>query len=79
MKLMENKKKMAAAISAVTNYIRTEEEIICNQPADALNQAPYLSAPVQLKLWGISGRQAQMQMRSMMQMKGFHRVRRNIR
>ncbi len=71
---MENKKKMAAAISAVMNYIRTEEDIISNQPVDALNQAPYLSAPVQLKLWGISGRQAQMQMRNLMQMKAFSKV-----
>jgi len=74
---MENKKKMAAATAAVMNYIRTEEEIVCMQPDQALGQAQYLSAPVQLKLWGISGRQAQMQMRNMMQMKGFHRARRN--
>jgi len=76
---MENKKKMAAAISAVMNYIRTEEEIVCMQPANALGQVPYSSALVQLNLWGISGRQAQMQMRNLMQMKGFHGVRRNIR
>lgn len=76
---MENKKKKVAAISAVMSYIRTEEEVVCVQSADALKQAPYSSAPVQLNLWGISGRQAQMQMRSLMQMKGFHRVRRTIR
>lgn len=64
---MENKKKKVAAISAVMSYIRTEEEVVCVQPADALKQAPYSSAPVQLNLWGISGRQAQMQMRSLMQ------------
>ncbi|MEA3279653.1 MAG: hypothetical protein U9Q38_03505 [Thermodesulfobacteriota bacterium] len=76
---MGDKKKIVAAISAVMNYIRTEEEIACNQPVDALGQDPYSSAPVQLKLWGISGRQAQMQMRNLMQMKGFHRVkRRNV-
>ena len=78
-KLMENKKKKAAAISAVMNYIKTEEENVCMQPANAPGQAPYSSAPVQLNLWGISGRQSQMQMRNLMQMKGFHRVRRNIR
>ncbi|RZB34427.1 MAG: hypothetical protein SRB1_00195 [Desulfobacteraceae bacterium Eth-SRB1] len=70
---MENKKKMAAAISAVINYIGAGEEIICNQPADAFNQTPYLSTQVQLKLWGISGRQAQMQMRNLMQMKTFQK------
>ena len=78
-KLMDNKKKMAAAISAVMNYIKTEEENVRMQPANAPGQAPYSSAPVQLNLWGISGRQAQMQMRNLMQMKGFHGVRINIR
>jgi len=76
---MGDKKKIVAAVSAVMNYIRTEEEIVCMQSANTLGQVPYSSAPVQLNLWGISGRLAQMQMRNLMQMKGFHGVRRNIR
>ncbi|MBW2569392.1 MAG: hypothetical protein JRD93_11535 [Deltaproteobacteria bacterium] len=72
--MMENKKKIVAAISAVMNYIKTEEEILCVQPAEALEQVPYSSGPVQLNLWGIGGRQAQMQMRSLMQMKAFSRI-----
>ena len=76
---MENKKKKAAAISAVISYIKTEEEALSMQPIAAADHAPYSSAPVQLKLWGISGRQAQMQMRNLMQMKAFHRVRRIVR
>ncbi len=64
---MDNKKK-AAAVSAVMAYIKTEEE------AAAAAAMPAASAPV--KLWGVSGRQAQMQMRNMMQMKAFHGFRR---
>ncbi|MGD8980712.1 MAG: hypothetical protein PVF42_03905 [Desulfobacterales bacterium] len=70
---MENNKKAAAAIAAVMNYITTEEEAICIQsmaaPAAAPSAAPYFSAP--MKLWGTSGRQAQMQMRNLMQMRTF--------
>lgn len=70
---MENRKKISAAISAVMNYIQTEEEAICIQsmavPAAEPVLEVYAAAPV--KLWGMSGRQAQMQMRNMMQMKTF--------
>ncbi len=68
---MENKKKIAAAISAVMDYIKTEEEIVCMQAAPRVPQPPLALAPP--KLWGISGRQAMMQMRSLMQAKAFHR------
>jgi hypothetical protein len=64
----ENNKKIAAAISAVTKYIQQEEEIIYTQPCPAAAHAP----SVKLRLWGLSGRQAQMQMRNLMQMKAFH-------
>lgn len=70
---MENSKKIAAAVSAVMNYITTEEEAVCIQAMAAPAVEPvseaYAAAPV--KLWGMSGRQAQMQMRTMMQMKTF--------
>lgn len=72
---MDNKKKMAAAISAVMNYIKTQEEAICMQAA--MSSAPVFEQsqpPAPMKLWGISGRQAQMQMRNMMEMKAFHRL-----
>jgi len=72
---MENKNKISAAISAVMNYIRTEEEAICIQSlaASAVEpvQAARASAMGPVKLWGMSGRQAQMQMRNMMQMRTF--------
>jgi hypothetical protein len=70
---MENNKKAAAAIAGVMNYITTEEEAICIQSmaarAEAPSPRPYDQGPI--KLWGVSGRQAQMQMRNMMQMRTF--------
>jgi hypothetical protein len=72
---MENKKKISAAISAVMNYIKTEEEAICIQslaaPEVKAPQVAYAAAMAPVKLWGMSGRQAQMQMRNMMQMRTF--------
>ncbi|HUV50258.1 MAG TPA: hypothetical protein VMW78_04485 [Anaerolineae bacterium] len=76
---MENKKKMVAAIAAVMSYIKTEEEAVGMQPAVVADSADFVSKQVSLNLWGISGRQAQMQMRGLMQMKAFHGVRRTIR
>lgn len=71
---MENNKKVAAAIAGVMNYITTEEEAICIQSMAAPavttpSPAPYAAPPV--KLWGVSGRQAQMQMRNLIQMRTF--------
>ena len=72
---MENNKKAAAAMAAVMNHITTEEEAICIQAMAAPEVTPapvaarYDEGPV--KLWGASGRQAQMQMRNMMQMRTF--------
>jgi hypothetical protein len=70
---MENNKKAAAAAAAVMNYIMTEEEAICIQsmarPSVSPAPAPYAATPV--KLWGASGRQAQMQIRNLMQMRTF--------
>jgi hypothetical protein len=62
---MDDKKRQAAAVSAVMAYIKKEE--------DERRIAP-LSADVftASNIWGISGRQAQMQLRTMMQLKGFH-------
>ncbi|MDL1983958.1 MAG: hypothetical protein LWX54_07165 [Deltaproteobacteria bacterium] len=64
----ENNKKLVAATSAVLKYIQQQEEEIYTQPCPAAAHAP----SVKLRLWGLSGRQAQMQMRNLMQMKAFH-------
>jgi hypothetical protein len=72
---MENKKKISAAISGVMNYIKTEEEAICIQslaaPEIESGQTAYAVAMAPVKLWGMSGRQTQMQVRNMMQMRTF--------
>ncbi|UCD31254.1 MAG: hypothetical protein JSV38_10655 [Desulfobacterales bacterium] len=72
---MENTKKIAAAISAVMNYIQTEEEAICIQSMAAPSIEPEADARAvtpPVRLWGVSGRQAQMQMRNMMQRRTFN-------
>jgi hypothetical protein len=69
-------KKMAAAIAAVMNYIESEEEMVLAQAAAGRGGVqPAASAPVSINLWGLSGRQAMMQMRNQMQMRGFHGAR----
>ena len=71
---MENTKKTAAAISAVMKYIHTEEEAICIQSMAAPSMVPVTEASAgvpPVRLWGVSGRQAQMQMRNMMQRRAF--------
>jgi hypothetical protein len=72
---MDHKKKMAAALAAVTAYIKTEEEALCLQAAPPAATPPRSpTGPVApANLWGISGRQALMQMGTMMQLKVFHR------
>ncbi|MBW2239347.1 MAG: hypothetical protein JRF39_09975 [Deltaproteobacteria bacterium] len=67
---MEESKKIAAATAAVLNYITTEEEAICIQSmaAPGVKPAPVLSAAAPVRLW----RQAQMQMRNLMQMRTFN-------
>ena len=70
---MEKQKKIAAAIAAVAQYIRTEEEAMVLQSLASLSPAPApaIDEMMPVKLWGISGRQSQMQMRNMMQMRTF--------
>jgi len=78
---MNDKKKKLAAIAAVTHYIRTQQEqaayIQSQQAAESQVQTVQtVETVVTLKLmsmWGVSGRQQQMQVRNMVQMKAFHR------
>ena len=58
---MDTKKKMAAAMAAVTAYMRAQEEAA----------APATPKVEPSPMWGMSGRMAQMQLRNMMQMKAF--------
>ena len=73
---MTKDKKVTAAIAAVMSYLQ-EEEAVCAQAAMyGMPQAPAASAAMAanlIKPWGMSGRQAQMQMRNLMQMRTFQR------
>ena len=69
---MGDVKKATAAISAVMLYIKAEEEAIAMQSAMQA-QGPLVSraaAPV-MKPWALNGRQTQMQMRNLMQLRTF--------
>ena len=70
--------KTAAAIAAVMQYIRTEEEAIAMQVAMQASQAqmPQIVRPPApaTKPWGVSGRQAQMQIRHLMQLRTFRKL-----
>jgi hypothetical protein len=73
-----NEKRKAAVISAVLHYIRTEQEaaaMMAAQSTGAPRVPLSISAPaLDFKPWGMSGRQAQMQMRNLMQMRTFRKV-----
>ena len=70
---MKDNKKVTAAIAAVTNYIQEEEAILMQQAAmGGMPQAPSVSAPATaISPWSMNGRQTQMQMRNLMQMRTF--------
>jgi hypothetical protein len=70
---MDANKKMVAAASAVIAYIQTEEEALCLQhlQAGVPEQAPAAAPVAVFKPWGFSGRQEQMQLRGLMQLKAF--------
>ncbi len=64
---MQDEKKLAAIMAAVSLYIQSEEEAALTpaQPAPEPSSA-------QMNLWGASGRQSMMQLRNLMQLKAFH-------
>ena len=69
---MDPDKKIAAVISAVMSYIKIEEEIIYQQTMAAPDTTQTTAAAaVPTKMWALSGRQAIMQMRNLMQLKTF--------
>ena len=75
---MGNARKASAAMAAVLHYIKTEEEAIAMQAAmqAAQPQMPMVTQqPVPtVKPWGVSARQAQMQMRNLMQLRTFRKL-----
>lgn len=74
---MSEKKKITAAAAAVMRYLEEEAAAAIQAAPPEMIAAPAggtaPGAPV--SFWGVSGRQAQMQLRTMMQLKAFHRLR----
>lgn len=69
-----DKKKLAAAISAVYTYIRTSEEaaaFAAMQPAEPEPQGFGSQVMQPANVWGMTGRSNQMQANTMMQMRMF--------
>jgi len=72
--IMDNQKKISAAIAAVMHYIQEEEAVLMQQTA--MGGMPQVlssvSAPAtSISPWSMNGRQTQMQMRNLMQMRTF--------
>lgn len=63
-------KKIAAALAAVTQFLQ-EEELAALQFASPATET---AAPPGPKLWALHGRQTQMQLRSLMQLRAFGRL-----
>ena len=71
-------KKVTAAIAAVMSYIQDEEALGAQAAMYGLPQAQAVTAATaadMIKPWGMSGRQAQMQMRNLMQLRTFRKLR----
>ncbi len=62
-------KQMAAAVAAVFQFIRSQEEAML--AAGAMMPAAATPPPPPARPWGISGRQQQMDLRNLMQMRAF--------
>ena len=75
---MGNATKATAAVAAVLQYIKSEEEAIAMQSTMqiAAPQMPLVTQPPspEVKPWGVSARQAQMQMRNLMQLRTFRKL-----
>jgi hypothetical protein len=71
---MDNDKKMAAAIAAVDRYIEMEAS---EQSPPALREGTIWDRQGGLtfrkNIWGVSGRQDQMQVRTLMQLRTFNK------
>lgn len=69
---MADNKKMVAAVAAVMDYIKTEQEVAMAASAGA-QAAPSLQPPApDVNVWGLSGRESMMHLRNLMQLKAFH-------
>ena len=76
---MKADRKQSAAISAVVSYIKAQEEAFASTEPESGEfsavEAPGTGMPAPaMSVWNLSGRQQQMQMRNLMQMKALQRA-----
>jgi hypothetical protein len=69
--MTDTQKKIAAALAAVMHYLKTEEETAALAAAAPSAQPALPAGPA---LWGLNGRQTQMQLRNLMQLRAFGRM-----
>jgi hypothetical protein len=69
--MIDSQKKIAAAIAAVMEYLQAEETwaAMPTEPAEF-----GAAASAGLKLWALNGRQTQMQLRNLMQLRALGRM-----
>jgi hypothetical protein len=68
--MADSQKKIAAAIAAVMQYLQ-EQDLAALQFA---SPAAETAVPAGPKLWALNGRQAQMQLRNLMQLRALGRM-----
>jgi hypothetical protein len=68
--MTDRQKKFAAAIAAVMQYVQEEEPAALQFASPAAASA----APAGPKLWALNGRQTQMQLRNLMQLRSLGRM-----
>ena len=69
--MTDTQKKISAAMAAVMYYLQAEEQ---SAAAQFLPPAAVASAPSGPKLWALNGRQSQMQLRNLMQLRALGRL-----
>jgi len=70
---MDDDKKVAAAIAAVNRYMEME---VLEHGRSVLRNGGFTS---RMNIWGVSGRQDQMQMRTLMQLRTFNQLRSSLK
>ncbi|MEJ2097644.1 MAG: hypothetical protein P8Y38_11045 [Deltaproteobacteria bacterium] len=67
-------KKEIAAVSAVLAYVKEETDTVSAiaMQRTRSQQQSRRSIQARMNIWGVAGRQAQMQLRNLMQVKAFH-------
>ena len=69
--MTDTQKKIAAAMAAVMTYLQAEEELAGLQFGPPAAETSALAGP---KLWALNGRQTQMQLRNLMQLRALGRM-----